>query len=81
MLFIADLRVAVCFSVLNNWKRLSNVNTAEDARALHCIQGIRTLSMCLVVAGHSALFTLSAPIKNPEWLEEVSDLTEVLVLI
>jgi peptidoglycan/LPS O-acetylase OafA/YrhL len=62
----------MCFSVLTNFKKLGAMSKTENSKSFRFIQGIRFLTMFLVVMAHGFFWKIRGPIKNPEWVEEVS---------
>lgn len=58
-----------------NIKKLSQAS--KDQLGLNSINGIKALSMILILAGHTILFTYGGPTYNPEFMDEVKFLNIV----
>ncbi|KAH9639034.1 hypothetical protein HF086_003565 [Spodoptera exigua] len=57
-----------CFSISRNWKKLTNVTGEPRFPILQGIHGIRTMTMYLVIAGHTGVATMSLP-SNTDYVE------------
>jgi hypothetical protein len=62
----------MCFALVSNWEKLRKLSDSEDSVSFQYIQSIRAISMYLVVLGHVAYSYIIRPIRNPEFLENVS---------
>lgn len=49
--------------------------TNNDANRLKCMQGLRMVATTSVIVAHSLLNTTLKPIKNTDYVEEVSHLS------
>ncbi|RZB39911.1 nose resistant to fluoxetine protein 6-like [Asbolus verrucosus] len=67
------------FSVWNNLKKLSSETENHDG--LHCIHGIKVISMFLIIMGHRIMFIIGSPIVNPNFVEEMYGKLETSVLL
>ncbi|XP_033609346.1 nose resistant to fluoxetine protein 6 [Cryptotermes secundus] len=63
-------RLLMCFSLFTNFHKLGTLSKTEDSKSFRFIQGIRFLTMFLVVTTHGLFWTIRGPIQNPEWVEE-----------
>ncbi|KAJ9580822.1 hypothetical protein L9F63_024003, partial [Diploptera punctata] len=63
-------RLLMCFSLITNWERLSILSDSQDSKSLRCIQGMRSLSIVIVIIAHTIFWTIRGPIQNPEWVEQ-----------
>lgn len=61
-----------CFSALHNGKKLLSLEpTSSGSDNLSCLHGIRFLSTCWVVIGHTWLKGLTSNVLNPKIVEQV----------
>lgn len=59
-----------------NYKRIATkMLTNNDANRLKCMQGLRMVATTSVIVAHSLLNTTLKPIKNTDYVEEVSHLS------
>ncbi|KAK9891019.1 hypothetical protein WA026_013352 [Henosepilachna vigintioctopunctata] len=58
------------FYVRNAWKELNNVKRGDDFQKLLFIQGIRTITICVVILAHHSLKLLVTFNSNPEYVEQ-----------
>jgi hypothetical protein len=62
-----------CFSLIANFKKLCALSRSEARSEFRAIHGFRTLTVCTFILPHIFILLLSGPIRNPEWVEKVSD--------
>jgi len=63
----------LCFSLITNSKKLYAISLSEARSEFQAIQGFRAMTACVFVLPHLFLVVLNGPIRNPEWVEKVSD--------
>ncbi|CAO1362003.1 unnamed protein product [Diamesa serratosioi] len=65
----------VAFSVLTNCRKLFDFRKSEDPNSIHCLHGLRALSILWIMFGHRYVLTTLTPIVNPAaystWLETI----------
>ncbi|KAE8750256.1 hypothetical protein FOCC_FOCC003064 [Frankliniella occidentalis] len=57
-----------CFAIQANWCRLRRKQQSQ----IHSIQGLRTITMFMIIFGHRAMYLFGGPLSNPEYVENVS---------
>ncbi|KAL3287824.1 hypothetical protein HHI36_002283 [Cryptolaemus montrouzieri] len=57
------------FSITETWKDLRKPDKREDFKKLRSMQGIRTISMLIIVTAHNFVGTVGLFIENPEYIE------------
>ncbi|PSN51492.1 hypothetical protein C0J52_00736 [Blattella germanica] len=67
---LTGARFLICFSFLKNWERLVRINNSEESRSFHSIQGMRALTMYLVITAHTVFWAIRGPVQNPDWVEK-----------
>ncbi|KAK9874062.1 hypothetical protein WA026_002417 [Henosepilachna vigintioctopunctata] len=63
--------VLSCFSIQNNWRRLTTMKDEPGTEELKCIQGLRFWNMFLVLFSHALLCMLSGPVINTRTVENM----------
>ncbi|KAK9874063.1 hypothetical protein WA026_002418 [Henosepilachna vigintioctopunctata] len=63
--------VLSCFSIKNNWRRLTTMKDEPDTKDLQCIQGLRFWNMFLVLFSHALLCMLNGPVINTKTVENM----------
>jgi hypothetical protein len=71
--FTAGGRFLLCFSLPMNWRKIYTESSFEDSSDFRAIQCVRTLIMSIFVIPHVFMLAVTGPIRNPGWVEEVSD--------
>lgn len=66
--FVDD--ILKCFSIYSNGKKLFNSKVGEDS--LLCLNGLRVLSMFLIILGHRLIMTNGLPAVNKILIDRVS---------
>ncbi|XP_030767536.1 O-acyltransferase like protein-like [Sitophilus oryzae] len=59
------------FSITKNWIRLKTVNSNKELEKLRPIQGIRVYNAAIVVAVHTILSVIAAPVSNTKFVESI----------
>lgn len=62
-----------CFSAVTNGRRLLSMKSTKSSSNLACVHGIRVLSTCWVVIGHSWIIGPASNSINPSMVKDVSD--------
>ncbi|KAK9891022.1 hypothetical protein WA026_013354 [Henosepilachna vigintioctopunctata] len=58
------------FYVRNAWKELNNINKGQDFQKLLFIQGIRAITISIVLLGHHCIVLMLTFSYNPEYVEQ-----------
>lgn len=66
------INVLHCFSALTNGRRLLSMKSTKSPSNLACVHGIRVLSTCWVVIGHSWIIGPASNSMNPSMVNDVS---------
>uniref|UniRef100_A0A336MZR2 CSON010596 protein n=1 Tax=Culicoides sonorensis TaxID=179676 RepID=A0A336MZR2_CULSO len=59
-----------CFSIRQNWVKLTSINTTELALELGCVQTVRVIFTFLIIYGHVVRDLLRHPTQSPEYFEQ-----------
>lgn len=70
--FFSVDRLLTAFSLKRNWYRLIS-DTKPEHRNLRSMNAIKTIVMFLITNGHVLWFILALPMKNPLFVEQVTD--------
>lgn len=62
--------VIISFSITENLKKIFSTKQQNDI-GLNSIAGIRTLSMMLILAGHTLIFIIGGPVMNSMFYDDV----------
>lgn len=61
----------LCFSIPNNYKRLTTIAENEAADRFTNIQGMRFYTTMCVILGHVCMINFAIPVSNPKFNEDV----------
>uniref|UniRef100_A0A182PNQ7 Nose resistant-to-fluoxetine protein N-terminal domain-containing protein n=1 Tax=Anopheles epiroticus TaxID=199890 RepID=A0A182PNQ7_9DIPT len=67
------------FSAVENLRKLAQ--TSKDDHGLSCINGIKALSMVIILGGHALVFMAGGPLLNPGFFHEQSQLLQNAFLL
>jgi hypothetical protein len=70
-------RVILCYSAKKHFSGLANIEKESDTD-LNFLFGVRLLSILVVIICHKAGFTAAGPTKNPNFQEQVCNMTLTL---
>lgn len=68
----------ISFSLIKNVKKM--FQTHPNELNLDCVSGVKVLSMIFILASHALLFSISGPVLNTEFYDQVSRSYLVLVI-
>lgn len=57
-MFISDTleKIAECFSVYSNFRKVMNTETGHASDTLRCVHGLRVLTMAWIILGHTFFY-------------------------
>lgn len=63
-------KTVLSLSVVHNLNKIVNHSPNKDG--LDCINGMKVLSMFLIIMGHRIMFMVGSPLANSDYVESVS---------